>query len=164
MTGTTDETFAPNVNMSRAMLVSVLYRYYGSPEPTTENKFADVSNKKSNWYLKAVTWAAENEVVSGIGNNKFDPEGNVTREQIASIFYRFASFIGREDLEGTSFASFDDAKKVSKWAKTAMEWAVNEGLLQGNNNKLNPAGNATRAEVAAILMRFCQNPANNIVK
>jgi hypothetical protein len=152
--------------MTRAMVVTVLWRYEGSPAAPSST-FSDVA--EGTWYDQAVSWAAECGVVNGVGNNEFDPNGLVTREQIATIIYRYSlmnriNTAGREDL-----STFPDDDKVSDWSYDAMSWAVAEGLIggmtvgNGGEIHLKPEGNATRAQVATILMRFVQNVAGNKV-
>lgn len=152
MAGTSENTFSPDMVMTRAMLVTVLYQMQGKPEPTKENPFKDVP--AGQWYTKAVIWAAENGIVSGTGNGCFAPEDPVTREQVAVILRSYAKFCGI-DTEKAAELNFTDTGKVSSWALPAMKWAVAEGLLSGKLNNgvltLDPQGRATRAEAAAIL-------------
>ena len=152
--GTSNNTFEPNAAMTRAMLVTVLWRYAGSPKEGTNN-FIDISNGQ--WYTDAVAWAAKNEIVNGVGNGKFAPNNNISREQIASILYRYAQQLGLNTSKSTKLTNFPDGSSVSSYAKDAVSWAVAEGLITGSNGKLLPQDNATRAQVAAILMRFVQN-------
>lgn len=153
--GTGDRTFSPDTTMSRAMLVTVLWRYEGSPTGYACN-FKDVSG--STWYTAAVAWASSNHIVDGTGNGKFDPDGNVTREQMAEILYRYTSYKGFSVGGKVSLTGFPDGKKVSNWAKDGMSWAVGNGLIQGaavgGKTYLNPQNGATRAQVAAIFMRY----------
>ena len=152
--GMTETTFEPNTPMTRAMLVTVLWRYEGQPEEG-ENVFSDV--KDGVWYAKAVAWAAENGIVTGVGGNKFDPDGNITREQLAAILFRYSDSKGYETEIRDNLSGFTDRETVGAWAKSAMQWAVAAQLITGNSGKLDPQGNATRAQVATILMRFIQN-------
>ncbi len=149
--GMSATTFEPNTPMTRAMLVTVLWRYEGSPKEG-KNRFTDVKNGQ--WYTDAVAWAAANGIVGGVGNNKFDPNGNITREQLAAILHRYSDGKGYDVSARGSFAGFPDRNKVSSWATDAYAWAVGEKLITGNDGKLDPQGNATRAQVATILMRF----------
>ena len=157
--GMSATTFEPETAMTRAMLVTVLWRYAGKPIEG-KNSFTDVPNGQ--WYSDAVTWAAHNGIVAGVGNNKFDPEGKITREQMAAILFRYANKVGF-DTSKRATLSFPDANKVSGYAKDALQWAVAEGLVsgskEGNVTYLHPQGNATRAQVASILMRFIENVA-----
>lgn len=155
--GMSETTFEPNTPMTRGMLVTVLWRYEGQPEGGV-NQFADV--KDGVWYAKAVAWAAENGIVTGVGNNKFDPNGKITREQMAAILFRYSDYKGYDVSRRDDFDGFPDKAKVSSWAKDAYGWAVAEKLITGNDGRLDPQGNATRAQVATILMRFIQNIAH----
>lgn len=154
MNGVSEFVFSPGAPMTRAMLVTVLWRYEGRPAAPTCT-FSDV--KAGAWYADAVSWASANGVVNGVGNNKFDPEGNITREQMATILYRYCSGRGIDTSRQGSLSGFPDAGKVSSYAKTALQWTVAEGIIGGSNGKLLPQDNATRAQVATILMRFIQN-------
>ena len=149
--------FAPNTVMSRAMLVTVLYRMSGSP--TVEGMTNPFSDLKADWYKDAVIWAAENGVVGGVGAGKFDPDGDLTREQLATILYRYCATVGVDNGANSSLAAFPDAGKVSPWAEDAFIWAVERGIIGGNmiggKAHLDPQGKATRAQVATMLMRFC---------
>ena len=144
--------------MTRAMLVTVLWRYAGSPAEGS-NTFADVPDGQ--WYTKAVAWAAVKGVVGGVGFGKFDPDGSITRDQMAAILYRYAGSVQADTSKRGDFSAFADAGAVSGWAKEALSWAVAEQIIGGSteNGKLilNPAGNATRAQVSAILMRFIEH-------
>ena len=157
--GTSDTTFSPDGAMTRAMLVTVLYRLEGQPKVTAKNPFSDVADGR--WYTDAVVWAAENKIVNGVGEGKFDPDGEITREQMAAILYRYSEFKGVTPTEGKFAAEYPDAGKVSKYALAAMRWANAEKLINGTQSGstvyLDPQGSATRAQVAAILMRFVQN-------
>ncbi|MBE6927276.1 MAG: hypothetical protein E7467_02085 [Ruminococcaceae bacterium] len=156
--GMSANTFEPNTAMTRAMLVTVLWRYAGKPLEGT-NTFSDVPNGQ--WYTDAVAWAAHNGIVGGVGNNKFDPNGNITREQMAAILYRYANSNGIDTSARADLSNFPDGNRVSAYANEAICWAVAEGLINGSDGKLLPQGNATRAQVAAILMRFIENVVNN---
>ncbi|MDD6642907.1 MAG: S-layer homology domain-containing protein [Firmicutes bacterium] len=131
------------------MLVTVLYRYEGSPSVEgLENPFKDVPAKE--WYTDAVLWAASNGIVNGTGDGKFSPEDNITREQVATIFHRYNKVpAGKGDL-----TVFPDAGTVDAYAVDAMKWAVGEGIINGSDGKLDPLGNATRAQIAAIFYRY----------
>ncbi|MEG0035828.1 MAG: S-layer homology domain-containing protein, partial [Oscillospiraceae bacterium] len=150
--GTSATNFSPNTDMSRAMLVTVLHRLAGKPTPTKPSGFSDVY--VGEWYSEAVSWAAENKIVSGNGNG-FDPNGSITREALATILYRYAKFKGFDVAKTNDLAKFNDAAKVSDWAQSAMKWSVGTGLIAGRTaTALAPCGNAVRAEVAAMLRRF----------
>lgn len=142
--------------MTRAMLVTVLHRLAGKPEAGTASGFTDV--KSDQWYADAVSWAAENGIVCGVGESRFDPEGKVTREQIAVFLHRYAVYSG-ENCDGeVSLADYPDAAKVSDYAGQALSWAVGAGLITGSNEGgtlyLQPNGSAQRQQVAAILQRY----------
>ena len=154
MNGVGDGQFEPEESMTRAMLVTVLWRYEGAPE-AGKNTFSDVPNGQ--WYTNAVAWAAENGIVNGIGNNRFDPDGEITREQVAAILFRYAEMKEFETSKRGDLSTFPDGSKVGSWAETAMQWAVAEGIINGSDGKLLPQGNATRAQAATILMRFIEN-------
>lgn len=156
--GITNTTFEPETSMSRAMLVTVLWRHDGEKEQGS-NTFEDVRNDY--WYTKAIAWASENGVVNGVGHGKFDPDGNITREQIAAILFRYSEKNGIDTSKRVSFDSFPDASKVSSYAQEAMQWAVAEELVKGSakggKTYLLPGDNATRAQVATIMERFIEN-------
>ena len=160
MNGTGNNKFEPERSMTRAMLVTVLWRYAGEPTEG-ENIFSDV--EENQWYTKAVAWAAENGIVGGVGNGKFEPDGEITREQMAAILYRYCNSVGIDTSKRESLNGFPDGDKTSAYAQDAISWAVAEGLIAGSkvNGKLwlAPQGNATRAQVATILMRFLENVA-----
>ena len=151
MKGVGNGKFDPEGSMTRAMLVTVLWRYEGEPAEG-ENTFIDVPD--GTWYTEAVAWAAANGVVGGVGNGKFEPEGNITREQMATILFRYAQKKGIDTSKRGELSGFPDSGKVSSWAKDAIQWAVAEDIINGSDGKLLPQGNATRAQVATLLMRF----------
>ena len=156
MGGTSANTFEPESAMTRAMLVTVLWRYEGKPMGY-QNIFTDVNAKSGSWYIDAVAWAAANGIVGGVGNNKFDPDGNITREQMATILYRYAKKKGIDTGKRGDLSGFPDGGKVESWAKDAVQWTVAEKIIGGSDGYLLPQGNATRAQVATILMRFIEN-------
>ena len=153
--GTSETTFSPDMPMTRAMLVTVLYRLEGSPEVYGRAPFLDVGS--SAWYHDAVLWAKKNSIVSGVGNGRFEPNQNITREQMAAILYRYTDFKGRDVSKRADLSVFPDGNTVSDWAKESMSWANAEGFITGTGVKLEPRGFATRAQVASILMRYCQH-------
>lgn len=160
--GMTPTTFAPNATMTRAMLVSVLWRLAGAPAPKAPNTFVDVPDGA--WYTDAVTWAAENGVVSGIGGSRFDPSGFVTREQTAEILYNYAHSKGYDVSARADLTVFPDAGSVSGWAEKALSWANAAGLINGTvrdgQTILDPQGSASRAQVAMILMNYVEHVVN----
>ena len=154
--GTSATTFAPNANMNRAMLVTVLYRMSGE-QSKADAAFSDVAQDA--WYAEAVAWAKTNGIVSGTSATQFAPNQNVTREQMAAILYRYAQYKGQEtSTDQTGLEHFTDVNTVSSYAVPAMNWAVQNGLISGTSTTtLTPTGNATRAQVATILMRYQKN-------
>ena len=153
MTGTTEITFAPTETMTRAMAATVLYRMAGSPETAYEELFLDVPDGK--YYSESVTWAAQNGVVNGFGNGQFKPGTNVTREQLAKMLYNYAEMLGLDTSGRADLTTFKDGTQVSNYAKEPMRWAVANGILSGTaTGKLKPRSNATRAEVAKMLLNF----------
>lgn len=160
--GMTPTTFAPNATMTRAMLVSVLWRLAGAPAPKAPNTFVDVPDGA--WYTDAVTWAAENGVVSGIGGSRFDPSGFVTREQTAEILYNYAHSKDYDVSARADLTAFPDAASVSGWAEEALSWANAAGLINGTvrdgQTILDPQGSASRAQVAMILMNYVEHVVN----
>jgi len=155
MGGTAADLFAPNVNMNRAMLVTVLYRLEGAPAVEKDAPFTDV--KKNTYYFDAVAWAYENEIVNGISATLFAPGNNITREQMITIFARYARFKGLETLSLNDLTDYDDRAKVSSYALDAFRWGVGTGIINGTSaTTLAPQGTATRAQCAAILHRFIE--------
>ena len=155
MIGTGDATFSPEISTSRAMIAVTLWRMEGEPAAKGANPYTDVENGA--WYTEAITWANENGIAEGYGNGCFQPETPVTREQLAAFFYRYAAYKGYDITITGSLDHFNDKDNVSEWAKDTMAWAVGYGLIGGkDNNMLDPQGEATRAEFAAMLQRFCQ--------
>lgn len=153
--GTDSRSFSPNASMTRAMLVTVLYRLEGEPVGTGSSSFSDV--RSGSYYEKAVAWAAANGIVTGTGSTSFSPDAKVTREQLAAILYRYAQYKKLDTDAGAKLDSFSDAGNVSGYASEALSWAVSEGLINGASGRLMPKGDATRAQVAAILHRFVEN-------
>ena len=153
MVGTTSTTFAPKDTLTRAMLVTVLYRMAGSPAVDAPSGFTDVADGQ--WYSDAIAWAAANGIVNGVGGNKFAPSEPVTREQLAAIFFRYAK---AEAPEADVLSGYPDAEAISTYARDAMAWAVSTGLVTGSKEAdgtyLVPQGLAAREQAAAILMRY----------
>ena len=157
--GTTNTAFSPNEDMTRAMLVTVLYRLEGKPAVTASvDSFADV--KQGQWYSDAVRWATVNSIVSGYSSSSFGVNNKVTREQLAAMLYRYATY-KKYDVsvgEDTNILSYKDVGSVSEYAIPAMQWVCGASLIHGTNaDTLSPKNTATRAQVATILMRFCEN-------
>ena len=150
--GVGENKFDPQASMTRAMLVTVLYRLENEPESSGKVKFADVA--EDTWYADAVAWAAETKLVNGTDKG-FEPNADITREQIATILYRYAQSLGMDTKARGIVSRFGDSAEISGWAADAMAWAVEVGLFRGDENEnLNPQGNATRAEVATLLERL----------
>lgn len=155
MNGTADNTFSPKANTTRGMVVTVLYRLENQPS-TSAASFTDVASGA--YYANAVAWANANGIVSGYGSGKFGPNDKVTREQLAAILYRYAQYKKYDVSGANSLDGYTDAQSVSSYAVPALQWANAAGVITGKSgSKLDPKGNATRAEVAAMLMRFCEN-------
>ena len=157
MNGVSSRAFAPNANLTRGMLVQILYNLEGKPKGTAAN-FSDV--QADAWYAEAVGWAAANKVVTGYADGTFRPNAAVTREQAAAILYRYAQSKGIDVSvgENTNILSYVDVQQASEYAIPALQWAVGAGVLNGKNGgRLVPTGTATRAEIAAIMQRWCEN-------
>lgn len=157
MNGVSSRAFAPNANLTRGMLVQILYNLEGKPKGTAAN-FSDVQTDA--WYAEAVGWAASNKVVTGYADGTFRPNAAVTREQAAAILYRYAQSKGIDVSvgENTNILSYVDVQQASEYAIPALQWAVGAGVLNGKNGgRLAPTGTATRAEIAAIMQRWCEN-------
>lgn len=155
--GVSGTEFGPNQKMNRGMLVTVLHRMAGEPEPEGPwgYPFSDVDANQ--YYGTPVYWAQMNEIVTGVGGGKFNPKGNVTREQLAKILYGYALKFGKDiSSDPGALDAFPDAGDVSSWAVAPMEWAVSHGVINGSNGKLNPKRDATRAEVAQFFYN-CQD-------
>jgi len=153
--GITANAFAPNGKLTRAMLVTVLYRIEGEPATNRSIPFADID--MGAYYGNAVSWAQQNGIVNGVSETKFAPNDNITREQIAAIMFRYAQYKGMDDVKSEDNLKFEDSSNISEYAFSAMNWAVGTELLKGKTNlTLNPKDNATRAETAAILHRFIE--------
>ncbi len=157
MNGTTATTFAPNVNLNRAMMAAVLYNMEGKPVCDKSGLFSDVADGK--WYTDAVNWAASNNIVSGMPDGTYAPDQALTREQMASILYRYAEYKGIDVSARADLSTFTDGTTVSPWAQDVVQWAVAEKLINGVGTELQPKGTASRAQVATVLMNYCENVA-----
>ena len=159
MSGTSETTFSPDLTTTRGMIVTILYRLEGSPDLSNENlgyPYADVDANA--YYADAVYWARQNGIVSGMSAEQFAPNNAITREQMAAILYRYAQFKGYDVSAKADLSVYTDAANVGTYATDAMAWANGAQLITGTSQAtLTPAGNATRAQVATILMRFCEN-------
>lgn len=156
MTGVSSNVFTPDATLTRAQLVQILYALEGRPAVSSASAFTDVASGA--WYANAVSWAAASGVASGVGSGAFGPNDPLTREQLALILYRYAQNQGYDTTQGgMAVREFADYASISNWALEAVQWAVNAGLISGTGNgMLSPNGTATRAQVAVILMQFCQ--------
>ncbi len=157
MDGVGDNLFAPNSQTTRAQLVTILYRLAGEPEPGGDSGFSDVA--AGTWYTDAVAWAAENGIVNGTTDTTFAPGEDITREQLVTVLYRYAESKGYDVNVSADLSGYPDAGQVQDYAQPAMAWAVAEGIVEGVDGNLNPTGDATRAQIATILMRFCEGVA-----
>ena len=157
MDGVGEGLFAPNSETTRAQLVTILYRLAGQPAVSGDLPFTDV--EAGTWYTDAVAWAAENGIVNGTTDATFAPGEDITREQLVTILYRYAESKGYDVSASADLSGYPDAGQVQDYAQPAMAWAVAEGIVEGVDGTLNPAGNASRAQIATILMRFCEGVA-----
>ena len=152
MTGVSETDFGPNLTTTRGMIVTMLYRLQGEPE-VGDRTFSDVNADA--YYADAVTWAAENGIVSGYGNKIFGPNDAITREQLAAILYRYCEAMRYEISARSDLSAYSDADSISSWATDVISWAHAMGLINGvSKTELAPQATATRAQVAAILERF----------
>ena len=155
MSGMGGNTFQPNGNLSRAMMVQILYNMEGKPAVVGQSTFEDVSD--GDWYHDAIVWANANGIVNGLSHTAFGPNGNITREQMVAILYRYAQYKGLDISARTPLTAYADHEKISAWAKENVAWGVAVGLISGTgNNELDPNGNATRAQIAQVMMNFCE--------
>ena len=153
--GVSDTEFAPNELLTRAMFITILYRADGRPQTNNMLKFDDVAEDA--YYADAVCWASENGIITGVSETKFAPDQNMTREEIAAVMSRYGDYKGIHTTSQGDLTVFADAGAVSDWARESVAWAVGYGLLSGKeNNLLDPKGDTTRAEAAAILNRFLE--------
>ena len=158
MNGTAADEFAPNATTTRAMVVTILYRLEGEPSGGGETPFTDL--KAGQYYLDAVAWANANGIVNGTTATTFDPDGAITRQQMAAILYRYAAYKGYDVSVSADLSSYPDAGAIQTYAQDAMAWANGSELILGfEDHTLQPVGNSTRAQVATLLMRFCEGVA-----
>ena len=156
MLGTSKTLFGPHGMVTRGMMATILWRMEGSLAPKGENSFTDV--EAGRWYADAITWTAENGIFAGYSKDKFGPDDPITREQLTAIFYRYADYKGYKLTVTGNLDKFEDADKITDYAKTVMQWAVGNRLIKGKSETLlDPQGTATRAEIAAMLHRFVEN-------
>ena len=157
MQGVSETEFAPDNTMTRAMLVTVLYRLENPTEKAKSHSFTDV--KDGEWYANAVSWAAENGIVKGISETEFAPNEDITREQMAAVLYRYAQYKEQDTSigENTNILSYTDAMEISEYAIPAMQWMIGAGIMKGETEfTVNPKNVSTRAQVATILMRYLE--------
>ena len=155
MLGTSKTLFSPYGTATRGMMATILWRMEGSPAPKGKNSFTDV--EAGRWYADAITWATENGIFAGYSKDKFGPDDPITREQLTAIFYRYADYKGYKLTVTGNLDKFEDADKITDYAKMVMQWAVGNGLIKGKSeNLLDPQGTATRAEISAMLHRFIE--------
>ena len=155
MLGTSKTLFSPHGTVTRGMMATILWRMEGSLAPKDENSFTDV--EAGMWYADAITWTTANGIFAGYSKDKFGPDDPVTREQLTAIFYRYADYKGYKLTVTENLDKFEDADKITDYAKMVMQWAVGNGLIKGKSeNLLDPQGTATRAEIAAMLHRFVE--------
>lgn len=153
--GTSEDTFSPKENLTRAMLVTVLYRAEGEPQTDKTAQFKDV--KKDSYYKNAVSWAQENGIISGMSKDEFAPDAKITREQIATIMYRYAIYKGIETVTLEENLGFKDSDDISQYAVPAMNWVAGQEIIKGyENGTVKPKNNATRAEATTIIRRFLE--------
>ena len=154
MSGTTETTYSPSSKLTRGMLVTILHNMEGKPKATGTSKFADVQNKNM-YYYSAVLWASNNKIVNGYTNGKFGANDNITREQLAVMLSNYCKYKGKYKATNANYSKFSDSGKISGFAKTGMNWAVANNIVNGSNGKLNPQGTANRAEAAAMIYNYC---------
>ena len=158
MAGTDESIFDPYMELNRAQAAQLFYNLEGKPAVTGDSTFTDVTS--GHWAVDAITWAAENEVVAGIGGNLYDPDSNVTREQFAQMLYNYAQYKGYDLTANGDLTQFPDDGSISFWAETALGWANGKGLINGHENgTIDPQGSAIRAQAASIMANFDQNVA-----
>ena len=155
MSGTSETTFGPDAETTRGMIVTILWRLEGTPAPASTPTFADVTNGQ--YYTDAVAWAASNGITGGYSNGLFGPDDPITREQMAAILYRYTQAKGWDSTTSADLSDYSDAAQISFYALPALQWANGAGLITGTSDAtISPDGSATRAQAAAILMRFCE--------
>ena len=158
MAGTGETTFEPYMELDRAMAAQLFYNLEGKPAVTGDSTFTDVTS--GHWAVDAITWAAQNDIVAGIGGDLYDPDSNVTREQFAVMLYKYARFKGYDLTAAGDLTQFPDAGSISSWAETALSWANGKGLINGHENgTIDPKGSTIRAQAASIMANFDQNVA-----
>ena len=158
MAGTDETIFDPYMELDRAMAAQLFYNLEGKPAVTGDSTFTDVTS--GHWAVDAITWAAQNDIVAGIGGGLYDPDSNVTREQFAVMLYKYARFKGYDLTATGDLTQFPDAGSISSWAETALSWASGKGLINGHEDgTIDPKGSTIRAQAASIMANFDQNVA-----
>ena len=156
MNGVSETLFEPNGTVTRGMIVTILHRLEGEPESDYDMPFTDVAEQQ--WYAGAVRWAAGEGIVTGVSATEFAPDDPITREQFAAILWRYAQSKGYDVSASADLTGFLDYGQISEYALPALQWAVGAGVMSGRGDGiLAPQGTATRAEAAAMLMRFVEN-------
>ena len=156
MSGVSDTAFEPNANTTRGMIVTVMYRLENEPNVNIDNSFKDV--KSSDYYGNAIYWAKQNNIVTGYNSTTFAPNDNITREQMTAILYRYASYKGYSVDKTSDLSEFTDVSNINDYALKPVKWAVASNLISGmGDSTISPLGNASRAQIATILMRFIEN-------
>ena len=152
--GTSETKFSPYINLSRAMLVTILWNMEGNPKVNATNKFPDV--KSNMWYTDAIVWASKNKIINGNNDGTFKPSSNITREAVSTILRNYATFKGKSVNTYANLNSFIDAKGVSSWAKDSVQWAIKNKIIKGKSNgtRIDPKGTATRAEVVTMIKNY----------
>ncbi|GKH35114.1 MULTISPECIES: S-layer homology domain-containing protein [Lachnospiraceae] len=156
MTGLNENTFGPTMNLARGQFSTVIYRMSDSPDASYEAIFSDVPDGQ--FYSLPITWANGNGIVTGYGNGKFGPADSLTREQMVTMLYRYANVNSMDTSTATDYSDFPDAGQVSSFASQAMSWAVGNGIISGDQGRLNPQGNVSRAVCATMISRFTGGP------
>ena len=163
MSGTSDTSFSPNDTTTRGMLVTILWRLEDKPESSKGNNFTDVKNDQ--YYYDAVSWAADNTIVSGYSETKFAPDDSMTREQLATVLYRYANYKQYNTSNKADLSTYKDIQHISGYAVDAFKWANANGIITGtSSDTLEPQGDAKRAQIASILRRFCDKYAADTEK
>ena len=158
MAGTDETTFEPTMELDRAMAAQLFYNLEGKPAVTGDSTFTDVTS--GHWAVDAITWAAQNDIVAGIGGDLYDPDSNVTREQFAQMLYNYAKYKGYDLTATGDLSQFPDAGSISSWAEAALGWANGKGLINGHENgTIDSKGSTIRAQAASIMANFDQNVA-----
>ncbi len=156
ITGINAYTFAPGQKLTRGMLVTILHRMEGMPNVSGKSKFPDVQDSKQ-FYYTAVKWATSKKIVSGYNNGKFGPDDPITREQLAVMLNNYCNYKGKYKSVSGNLSAFKDSSKINSYAKYAVNWAVGNKIITGDQGKINPQGNATRAEAASMIYKYCLN-------